>query len=1065
MATTLQKEYALIYYIRNKLGQTANNGFLHELYTKKNIKTILEALIQNIIKDNPTIAVDKVIDKVMYSIDFSKLTDPTTDAATFRTLPYSTVSLMYLYMGKIIQSVLKDKKQRLFIDDITEAKTGMAADFMSTFSVNDMTSPAFIQMVEQETRPDPDEIVQKIQAKYPDARNSEIKKYATQMAQHQFTNDDLDSLFTFIRLNYKILDDTSLTNGIKAVIAYKEKEDAEGTSADSFEEQRDRREENIKNRILGSSAISNLFKLSSKTHFVGTMKYKKNGSLDEGQTTEPVVELALRQQDKFFDAFAEILNRLLAIEGLPSVNFGSFGDTRNIILTETQYHALFPEYFITVGSIKDSVKSESEMGTTTMKSGDEASTVIDSYTGEQQREQEEDDDTDSYSSPELTLENSKKLVLAKMMATINNEPNAVPNHINATSGVKSMIRTLNGILITELFKTPIQMLDYLITFLTTGKLPNYLKNYEADLVKIKDGYLAGKNKQRNENSAQDMQVQAFAIVLSELAKLAKMDPENEYKKKVEQSMRIGGAVPPQANDITITYNGYTYILNNLSAVVNAMVEHAVKGQFIKTMPLNRSSSIEYVISFLTYSGLLSKNKNICTLETDTLEIKNTIDNLDWGTLNTEHNAMMADALRNCSYIYRYNGWEHMRPEEMKAHKFITIRDNKKKKTSSDDLSKLVSLITNLQTQIKPYVLKLRAINLVINRITSQYNIDMKHLKNGVDEPHVDLNEANPSMQMLAMDNTAESIDTMSEGYYIRFIIGKYEDAVSSACKDIRKILAENHLLNDPTRKTLISKVNNDIRQTDIINEVFDGVKKASKGFIAEDVSKMEVSNIFSIAQDIILLYNKVRNDVANSGNNQVIANSFPTRNYVTTSDLKQIADGHAPTGKVYTEDGSMCQNEFILNAYLIDILFEATYLLAVHFGLGGQSTYTTQDVVRKTDINEMKQYITANLNINVKNDASYKKLLTGILTRMNTTLFNTQMMNIIVPVITNFPNMKQLTVGEYNKINGQTTHWTADKAMQDRMNRKSQHFNLKAKREAEMTRKKMLSNLVNPAYY
>lgn len=288
MATTLQKEYALIYYIRNKLGQTANNGFLHELYTKKNIKTILEALIQNIIKDNPTIAVDKVIDRVMYSIDSSKLTDPTTDAATFRTLPYSTVSLMYLYMGKIIQSVLKDKKQRLFIDDITEAKTGMAADFMSTFSVNDMTSPAFIQMVEQETRPDPDEIVQKIQAKYPDARNSEIKKYATQMAQHQFTNDDLDSLFTFIRLNYKILDDTSLTNGIKAVVAYKEKEDAEGTSTDSFEEQRDRREENIKNRILGSSAISNLFKLSSKTHFVGTMKYKKNGSLMKAKQQNPL---------------------------------------------------------------------------------------------------------------------------------------------------------------------------------------------------------------------------------------------------------------------------------------------------------------------------------------------------------------------------------------------------------------------------------------------------------------------------------------------------------------------------------------------------------------------------------------------------------------------------------------------------------------------------------------------------------------------------------------------------------------------------------------------------------
>ncbi len=87
MATTLQKEYALIYYIRNKLGQTANNGFLHELYTKKNIKTILEALIQNIIKDNPTIAVDKVIDRVMYSIDLSKLTDPTWKGR-LSTLPY-----------------------------------------------------------------------------------------------------------------------------------------------------------------------------------------------------------------------------------------------------------------------------------------------------------------------------------------------------------------------------------------------------------------------------------------------------------------------------------------------------------------------------------------------------------------------------------------------------------------------------------------------------------------------------------------------------------------------------------------------------------------------------------------------------------------------------------------------------------------------------------------------------------------------------------------------------------------------------------------------------------------
>ena len=1025
MFTTLQKEYALIYYIQNVLGGQTN-GFLHELYTPKNIETILEALIKNKIKDQQTINVDAVIKKVMPSINAGTLTDPRKPNAKFNVLPYNPVSFMELYAGKTINRVLNDMKQRVFVDDITDAKDGLAAYFVSTFTIKGMADPAFISMVNMDKRPDAPEIANILHVRYPNSSIFEniedmseieeaLKPYTSEMVKHNFTHKDLIGLCKFIERYGDDLNVSSLPNGINAVI--KQKEHSNPDDENAFDAQRELSEADVKGKVMSASSISNFIKLASTVRFTGTIKYTKNGTLEDSDAAEKVIQVHLYQSEQLFDSFVTLLDQLLKIESLPPVQTGVYRNDDIVILTEEQYHALFPEYFVTFGSIKESVTSESEMGGSTMKSGDEAATVIDTYTGENKHENEEDDE--SHDLTEFSVGKTKKLTIAKMLATINGHPDTVPDKIETADDAKSMIYTLNRILVTELFDSSYGTLEALVEFLSSGKLSANLAPYADVLNDLKDKYLASRDEERNEFAERDSHIKAFATVLSELSRLAQMDPQSLYSKKLANNR-------PISNSITITSGGYTYQLNNLPIIVRMMVDYAKEGMFISSISLTSNDTVTCALNFLKESGLLTENNKVYTLDPDTGHIKEIIDGLDWVELDTTTHPMMSDALRNCSYIYKFN-WVPMSMEELRANKFTPIKDRTKKKDSSDDTAKLIDTIKNLQYRVRPYVLKLKYIDEIMNLIRNRYNISEF---NGVEAPTLDgdtLSTENSHIQMLSQDNTASSLDKITLDYYISHVLQRYEETANAACKFIRKTLAEKHLLNEDVQKTLLGKIHHDERKKAIINEIFVGKKQsASNGNIAEDVYKIDARKIFTIAQAVIELYNKVLNDLKSEGH--PIASSFQNRSYVKVEDLKIMADGNSPTGKMYTEDGNGCPNDFLLNAYLIDILFEAVYLLTVHFDLQGQNKYTVQDIKDMKDIDEMERYINENIEIDV-HITYYKQLLTKIKNNLNV-LYTSQMMTMVVPIITVNNNVTQLTDAAYSKINSKAKYATPQKVMQ-----------------------------------
>jgi hypothetical protein len=1037
MFTTLQKEYALIYYIHHVLGQTNNNGFLHELYTEKNTKTIIEALIQNKIKDQQTINIEKVVDRVMPQVDIEALTNPRKENAKFNILPYSPVSFMELYMGNTINKALLDMKQRVFIDDITDAKDGLAAYFVSIFRSSEMASDKFINLVTLEKHPSIDEIEHAIHTKYPNSvmfANTKdmseveavIEPYARQISKNHFTNKDLSSLFIFIQANYgNKLSKLSLENGINAVIKQKE------TNADefSFDDQRDIHESDVKGKVQSSPRIGNYFANASHTRFMGTMKYTKNGTLDNNSVSN-VIQLALRKQDRthngtnidMYTQFVSVLNNLLSIESLPPVQSGTYGDIRTVILTEEQYHALFPEYFVTVGILKEKVTSATDMGNTTMKSGDEASSIIDNYTGENKYEEDEDD---SFDSNVITVGKNKKLMLAKMLATINEHPNSVPDQIEPTKIPNSAIYEMNRILVREIFNSSYKTLEGLVDFLTNGNLPIDLQKHEPELLKLKTTYLDEHNNMRQEAKERETHIKAFATVLSELSRIAQIDPQSLYKKNEAKSF-YRNVNMPNTNNITITSGGNTYILNNLPIIVNTMVEHAKEGEFIASMTLSSNDPSTSALNFLHSSGLLMETNGVYRINSDTEHIKERINQLDWVALPTIHQRMMSTALRNCSYIYKHNGWVPMSNAELKANKFTPIKDDTKIKESSDDTAKLVSLIERIQGKIKKDVVIINAINDIINIIRKDYHIDGLNL---VEVPVVNndtMSVADGMMQMLGTDNSAESIDNLAQGYYINHILAKYKSVSETACKHIRKTLAENGLLNEQTRRRLTGNVHHEGRKTSIINTIFDGVKPTVHGNIAENSTHIETSDIFTISQAIINLYNKVLNDLVI--NNPTIANMFTHLDYIKVDDVKSMAQGNCPSQKMYTEGENICANEFLLNAYLINVLFEAIYLINVNFNIPAQNKYTTQDVKDMRDINQMKTYIKDNINITVLNNMNYRQLITTINQRLNM-LFMTPMLNMVVAVIANNPQIKQLTVGAHNMIHGKTSHMSSEKVI------------------------------------
>lgn len=1046
MATTLQKEYALIYYIQKALKQTEHNGFLHELYTPEAIKRMVETLVKNNTKDQPTINVSNAVEDILNKVNINNFVNPNQLSEKTKLLPYDTTSFMQMCMGKTVDRTVLNMKQRLFIDDITEAQDGLAAYFVSTFTVKNMIHPSFEHLVKMDKRPDADEIANELHKRYPNSPlfkgakdmselEAQIAPLVAPLTKNQFTYYDLDSLFRALDNYPNVLDKISLTNAVNAVIKGKQEESPHTT----FDAVRDHNEANVKTRIKEAPSIDEFFKKSCGSRFVGTIKYKRNGTID-GVNRENVIDVSLRKEDRRFDEFIDVINRLLSIEGETEVTTGYFKDKRSVLLTERQYHVLFPEYFITVGAIKEKVSTESEMGGSTMKSGDEKTSVIDSYSREDNNYEEEEDD--SLNSPDLYVGKTKKLMFAKMLATINGHPETVPDMLESKMGTKAMIYNLNRILITELFNTSYDNIVSLDNYLHTGQIPDkWSDNTVSALHALRDTYLKEQQAEHRQYVERDTHVKAFATILSELARLAKMDPQSEFDKRSQKY----GSNDISNQDVTLTCDGYTYVLSNasLSTIVNLMIKQAVQGKFVASATLTNTDALRCALGFLKDSGLLNEENKVYRLYADADSIKQTIDGMDWDQLPTIHHSMMSTALRNCSYIYKHNGWEPMSNDELSRSDVAPIQDEKKKTTQYDDIQTLISVVEGLQGQIKPYVLNLKAVNYIIDLIKKQYNIAEL---SPVEAPTVDedtLSITDNVLHSFVTDDSAEAFDKFSQGYYISHITGQYNELVENTCENIKKVLTKNHLFNEGTRATLLSKVNNSGRPAKIITDIFGEKKVENNGLIAEDFNRIEMRNIFTIAQDTILLYNKALSDLRTK--NPAIASNFYNRQYVTAEEVNLMASGKTPSGKMYTEKGNPCRTAFLLNAYLIDILFEALYIISVNFDIQTEKTYTAQEVIAMKDVDEMKEYINYTLNIKV-NDTRYRQLLNTVNSRARLNLlFNSDFLNLVPVVFVTHPEVKQLTIGSYKNISGDTTNVSIDKMMQGIAEKKTNQFDSKNK--------------------
>jgi hypothetical protein len=341
------------------------------------------------------------------------------------------------------------------------------------------------------------------------------------------------------------------------------------------------------------------------------------------------------------------------------------------------------------------------------------------------------------------------------------------------------------------------------------------------------------------------------------------------------------------------------------------------------------------------------------------------------------------------------------------------------------------------------VFKLKDINYIIDLLKKQYHIDTL---SDVVPPEVSkegLQRADIHMQSYATDNSAEAFDNFSQMYYLNYIREQYDEVAENARKAIRQTLAENHLLTTDVQNTLIQKVNrggNSGRKTAIINEIFDGVKRSSQGNLAENINKIELSNIVVLSESIIVLYNKA---LSLCSNDTAITDVFSPIEHVTANDMDTMAKGSSPSGKTYTENGDSCQPQFILNAYLINILFEAIYMLRVHYGLQDPEEYTARDVDSLTNINEMEDYIKATIgSLTIKDNPKCRELLTKINRRLNLLFNNTNMLNLVIALRRNNPGLTRLTTGA-------ASHMSIERLMNNITSQQENDFDLKAKRRRE----------------
>lgn len=1052
MASTLQKEYALIYYLRTVLGQTNNNGYLNELYNEKNLKSILETLINNKIKNQTGVDVEQLITTMLRQINTEVLTNPSYPKAKFNILPNNPVSALELYVGKTLDSEIVNSKERIFIDDITDAKNGMAGYFVSLFTIKNMVSGDFAKMVTWNNYMSQNAIRKRLFHMYKDSTsvlklpNSEILKdiepFVQKIYENDFTYENFSDIELFIKAYYRgSANKIAIENGINAAI--KKRAESEGTDKHGlFETKREQRENEIRGKILSSAKIKNFFDSFAEANFTGTMKYTRDGNIDGGESSEKVIQIALTKQNRVdkenvdrFTRFVDVLNKLLDIESmtrestsLPHVRTGTYRagsprEIKTVLLTEEQYHVLFPEYFITVGIIKEKTSAASELGGAQMKSGDEVTNAVDSYTGEKKYEY---DDEESYSSLELTVDRTPKLMLAKMLAIINGHPEDVPDVLTPSKAPNSTIYEMNRLLVRELCNTPYTKLRDVGYFIESGKLPESMMPQLKELSNLRMTYLATRQDEHREQAERNEHVKDYANVLSELARLANMHPEGR-----------AGTYPQ--NNIIIKSGENTFILNNLPAIVNMMISHTTKGEFVASTTCTGTNYTQNAVDFLIKKNLVTKvNQNEYMTLRDTNDIRQIIEGLDWASIGTYHDVMLSEALRNCGYVYSPNGWIPMNTDRLRTYKFSFITEVPRVKDVDYDKTKMTDLIDHMVNIIKPYMLKVRDTNTVIKLVENTCLIpDLPEVK----VPEINdstMEQADSMLQMFGTDNSTEEADKLAEQYYSKFVIPMYEEAVETARKTVRKKLSDKNMLTDVTEQRLIQRCNHNGSLSKIVMEIFEGKKNAVTTNTASNYIQQEVRDIFTLGEAIISLYNGVLSSVKSS--NPTIASGFQSRNYITSDDVKRMAQGTVPNGKKYNENGSECQNDFLLNAYLIDILFEAVYLLMVQFNLPPQNQYTVQNVINMTDVTEMKRYISANLDIKLRDKVHDSGLITRILNRLDSVLYRSHMVTMLAGLFTTHPEVARLTSAEYSKINGQTIHMTTEKTMANELaNRKKSY--------------------------
>ena len=148
MFNTLQKLYALIYYIRTTIpGKELHNGYLNELYTPETVDLltdeIINAMVGNTDKKTSSASIGEIKKRLSLNAIIPSLTDPSKSDSSFKFLPETPKSMIRLYEGKKIANAIKAFQPRTFVQDALSTGGELAGYFVSIYTKSVFTSSEF----------------------------------------------------------------------------------------------------------------------------------------------------------------------------------------------------------------------------------------------------------------------------------------------------------------------------------------------------------------------------------------------------------------------------------------------------------------------------------------------------------------------------------------------------------------------------------------------------------------------------------------------------------------------------------------------------------------------------------------------------------------------------------------------------------------------------------------------------------------------------------------------------------------------------------------------------------